>query len=187
MVLFALLSFSVVAEEGRTEEHAEEAHGFEIRRAEFVMVGNDFFLNADIDFRFTEPVIEALENGVPLTLVLRVKIKRVRNWWYDETVFGEKRRLRIRYHPLARSYQLIYEGFGEPRNFASLNAMLDAMGEIRGWQLMPVTNIEDDESYRAELSVNLDIEALPLPLRPVAYVSPSWSLGSPKYEWTFKN
>ena len=41
------------------------------------------------------------------------------------------------------------------------------------------------EPYRAGLSVRLDIESLPLPLRPVAYVTPAWYLESPVYKWTF--
>jgi hypothetical protein len=165
---------------GRGEEGD---YGFEVLKAELVPVGETYVLNADVDFRFSEPALEALENGVPLTLAMRLKVKRYRGWWMDATVYSEKRKFIVRYHPLAKSYQILQETSGVPQNFASRSALLAAMGEIRGWRALPVTSLEPGEEYWAFFSVNLDIEALPLPLRPIAYVSPSWYLGSPWFQW----
>lgn len=159
--------------------------GFRILRAELVLERRDYVLNADIDYRFSEPAIEALRNGVPLTLVLGLKIKRERAYWWDETVLNERRVFRIRYQPLAKLYQLVHESSGAPRNFASLNALLDAMGAIRGLSVLPEERVSKGEHYRASLAVGLDIESLPLPLRPVAYVTPAWYLNSPRFRWSF--
>jgi hypothetical protein len=161
----------------------DEGYGFEVLRAELVPTGENYVFNADVDFRFSDPVLEALDNGVPLTLLMRLKVRRYRNWWMDDTVFSERRKLDIRYHPLAKSYQLTQETSGIPQNFASLSALLDAMGAIRGWRALPVDSLEPGEEYLAAFSVHLDIEALPLPLRPIAYVSPSWYVASPWFEW----
>jgi hypothetical protein len=158
-------------------------YGFRVLNAELVPVAEQYVLNADVDYRFSEAAIDALEHGVPLTLVIRFKIQRHRDYWLDETVLSESRRFRIRYHPLAKSFQIIHESSGVPRNFASLTALLEAMGEIREWRVLPVDRLQTGQEYWANLSVNLDIEALPLPLRPVAYVSPSWYLGSPWFRW----
>ena len=162
-------------------------YGFRVLGAELAPVGEQYVLNADLDYRFSEPAIDALEHGVPLTLVIHLKVKRHRDYWLDETVLSESRRFFIRYHPLARSYQILLESSGVPRSFASLHALLGAMGEIRGWRVLPVDRIEKGQEYLGSLSVNLDIEALPLPLRPVAYVSPSWYLGSPVFRWRVEN
>jgi hypothetical protein len=158
-------------------------YGFLIKRAELIPAGETYVLNADVDYRFSQSAIEALEHGVPLSLVVKLKISRHRDYWLDETILSERRRFRIRYHPLAKSFQLIYEASGTPQNFAGLSALLDAMGEIRGWRVLPVDRLEKGQEYWASLSVSLDIEALPLPLRPVAYISPSWYLGSPWFRW----
>ena len=40
-----------------------------------------------------------------------------------------------------------------------------------------------DEEYLVRVDVKLDIEALPLPLRPVAYLKPSWDLTSGWSRW----
>jgi len=151
-------------------------------RAELVPSGANYVLNADIDYRFSESAIEALRHGVPLTLAVRLKIKRQRHYWLNETILSEIRKYRILYHPLGRTFQIIHEG-GNTESFASLTALLEAMGAIRGWFVLPADRIVESNSYEASLAVNLDIEALPLPLRPIAYVSPSWYLGSSWYRW----
>ncbi len=158
-------------------------YGFLIERAELIPIGESYVLNADVDYQFSEPAIDALEHGVPLTLKVRFKVMRHRDYWLDETILSETRRFLIRYHPLAKSFQIVHETSGIPQSFASFSAMLDALGEIRGWRTVPVGSLEKDKEYWASLSVSLDIEALPLPLRPVAYVSPSWYLSSPLFRW----
>jgi len=157
-------------------------YGFRVMRAELVPSGANYVLNADIDYRFSESAIEALRHGVPLTLAVRLKIKRQRHYWLNETILSEIRKYRILYHPLGRTFQIIHEG-GNTESFASLTALLEAMGAIRGWFVLPADRIVESNSYEASLAVNLDIEALPLPLRPIAYVSPSWYLGSSWYRW----
>ena len=162
-------------------------YGFVVKRAELVHRGDSYVLNADVNYRFSQAAIDALQHGVPLTLVAHFKIKRQRSYWPDETILSQSRKFRIRYHPLAKSYQLLNEDRGVPQSFAGLYALITAMGEIRGWTVAPVTPLEPGNEYWASLAVNLDIEALPLPLRPVAYVSPSWYLGSPTFRWRVEN
>jgi hypothetical protein len=160
--------------------------GFRISQAELALDNSHYVLNADIDYRFSETAIDALRNGVPLTLVLHLKLKRLRAYWWDETILSEQRLLRIRYHPLTKLFQLSYNS-GAPQNFASLSALLDAMGTLRRMPVLRADRISKGEHYRASLSVRLDIESLPLPLRPIAYVTPAWYLNSPLYQWQVEN
>jgi hypothetical protein len=163
-----------------------EDYGFRILRAQLVeREDGACFLDADIDYRFSEPAADALRNGVPLTLALHFKLKRDRAWWWGETVGNERWRFQIRYHPLSRLFQLYEDNSETPQNFASLNALLEQLGAVRGLSVAPAGRLLKGERYRASLSVALDIEALPLPLRPVAYLTPSWYLESPSYKWTF--
>jgi hypothetical protein len=158
-------------------------HGFRVLDASLERTGEYYALNADLDYRFSETALGALDHGVPLALVVRLKVQRRRDYWLDQTVLDESRRLFIRYHPLAKSYQLLLESGGVPKSFASLHALLAVLGEIRGWRVLATERVEPGREYWASLAVKLDIEALPLPLRPVAYVSPSWYLGSPWFRW----
>lgn len=167
--------------------HAADEPSFEIRRAELQAnpAGQYYALNADIDFRFSEPAIDALRNGVTLGLTLRLEIKQENGWWWEGAVYDEKLAVRIHYHALTKLYQIVYQHNDTPRNFVSLNALLEAMGSIRGLPVMPLAGLEGGQRYRASLEVGLDIESLPLPLRPVAYITPAWHLHSLPYQWTF--
>jgi len=40
-----------------------------------------------------------------------------------------------------------------------------------------------DQHYFGMVKTALEIEALPLPLRPVAYLTPQWHLSSGWFEW----
>jgi hypothetical protein len=44
--------------------------------------------------------------------------------------------------------------------------------------LIEVAKLNKSEAYNVELDAKLDIEALPLPLRPKAYISSDWSLSA---------
>ena len=182
MLMVVWMSFSSLA-------NAEVAvdYGFNIQRAELHAFdeGKLYLLDADIDYRFSEPAIEALRNGVSLGLVLRVKVKPENAWWLEDAVLDEKISFRICYHALSRLYQIIYENIEPPLNFVSYNALLEAMGSLREFPVVLAFQLTQGERYRASLSVGLDIESLPLPLRPVAYVTPAWHLNSPQYKWTF--
>ncbi|MBS1173864.1 MAG: hypothetical protein H6R12_2694 [Proteobacteria bacterium] len=46
--------------------------------------------------------------------------------------------------------------------------------------------LDADQTYRVEMRVALDIESLPLPLRPRAYLSPDWNLSSEWSRWRLR-
>lgn len=160
--------------------------GFSIQRAELIRFGGHYVLNADIDYGFSATAIDALENSVPLTLIMRCKIERDRFYLWDETLMDYRRRMQIHYHPLGKLFQLTFEDRDDPQSYTSLDALLGALGTIRALPIVPAAWIKSGETYEAGLSVSLDIESLPLPLRPTAYLSPSWYLGSSWYRWSFE-
>jgi hypothetical protein len=62
---------------------------------------------------------------------------------------------------------------------------LAALGEVRDFMAGSAAGQVPAGKYRGRLRLRLDIEALPAPLRPIAYISPSWRLSSGWYEWVF--
>jgi hypothetical protein len=160
-------------------------YGFQVMRADLRHSQDDYELNADIDYRFSEPAIDALNNGVPLTLMIRFKVERERPFWRNERLASEKWHVRIRYHSLSKLFQLVDEKRGLQKNFVSFQAMLDTMSTIRGLPVLKADALSSGQAYLAKLSVKLNIEELPLPLRPVAYLTPKWYLDSGWYRWPF--
>ncbi|MBM4201475.1 MAG: DUF4390 domain-containing protein, partial [Gammaproteobacteria bacterium] len=164
---------------------AAVGEGFTIRSAELDRVGADYVLNADVRYDFSAAAVEALENSVPLTLVLSFRLVRVRPYWWNETVVEHRHQLQIRYQPLGQLFQLNFDDRENSQSYTTIHSLLDAMGTIRRLPVVAADKLLPGIRYRAELSVRLDIETLPLPLRPTAYLSPSWYLSSPTYRWPF--
>lgn len=164
---------------------AGAAEAFTIARAELFKQGRGYALRADVDYHFTAPVLKALRNGVPLTLAAHLQVQRPRRWWPDDTLTEEWLRYRLRYHALAKLYQVETEESGIQQNFVSLPAALGALGRIRHLLDLKADQVFLGQTYPVRLRVFLDLEELPLPLRTVAYFTPGWHLTSKWHSWTY--
>jgi len=160
-----------------------EDYGIVIREAKVTAHEQDLIVSADVEYAFNPAALEALENGVPLTLLVEFTLERERALWFNETILEERRSIQIRYHPLAKSYQVADLSSGAIQSFASLSAVKDTLSRIRGWRLTQSWRLDKTLPYLATLRLKLDIEALPLPLRAVAYLPPQWRFASPTLSW----
>ncbi len=137
-------------------------------------------------YKLTETMLEALQNGVPLTFVTEVVLEPEKRWFWRKALVKKKLRRTLRYHPLAGSYEVSDSLTGASRFFATREAALVALGDVKGWVLLPASRLRPGELYRVTIESWHDIGALPLPLRPKAYLSPDWHLGSQVYEWRLR-
>lgn len=142
-----------------------------------------YLLDLQIDYGFSDVALEALDNGVPLTLVVKVQVRRKGAWIWEENLVDMQRVYLIRYQPLSEIYQVASLPDGGRRSFVTRSAAISALGEISGLPLVRRSQLDPEKSYLVRVKVELDIEALPLPLRPRAYLSPSWNLSSGWSQW----
>ncbi len=154
---------------------------FKIEHARARLSQGIYLVNANIRYNLTEPVEKALRNSVPLTFVLTMEVRRPWLWWWDETVASLDQRYRLQYHALARQFVVTNLNNDALQSFPTLDAALDFIGKIRRFPLLDRSLLDSTEHYRLWLRASLDIEALPAPLRPVAYLSSAWRLGSDWY------
>ncbi|WP_303909397.1 DUF4390 domain-containing protein [Thiohalomonas denitrificans] len=154
---------------------------FAVQDAKTRLEGGVYLLDAEVDYRFSSKALDALENGVPLVLVLDIEVEKKRPWWwYDSEVASLEQRFEVQYHALSDQYLLSNLNSGALYAYPTLSSTADAVGDIRSLPLLDANLIEPDATYEVQLRSRLDIEALPLPLRPLAYVLPGWRLSS---EW----
>ena len=157
-----------------------QAGGFEVRSAATHLEDEHYQLTAHIDYEFSSEVLKALANGVPLTLELEIKVELVRMWWTNKIVAKPGQRHQLTYHAFSGQYLLRNLHSNKLNIYPSLDSALNDLGVITGLRLLPAGKVEDDRDYVVQVRTLLDIEALPTPLRPVAYVNPAWHLSS---EW----
>jgi len=134
-------------------------------------------------YELSDVMIEALENGVPLTFVTEVTLEPEEGGFWRSALLKKRLRRTLRYHPLAESYEVWDSLTEKSRFFATREAALVALGDIKEWVLIPADQLEKKRFYQITVESWHDIGALPLPLRPRAYLSPGWHLSSKVYEW----
>ncbi len=156
---------------------------FVVSRGAVRLVDGTYVLDAHVDYRFSDTALEALDNGVPLTLDVHVQIQRKDAWIWEQRPLDRHLRFMIRYLSLAQLYQVVELDSGNQQNFVTREAAINALGEILAIRLVEASELQAGEKYVVKVKAILDIEALPLPLRPLAYLSPSWNLSSPWRKW----
>jgi hypothetical protein len=162
---------------------AVAASGFRVESAETRLVGNTYILDARIAYGFSDLALEALDNGVPLTIELHIQIRPRDAWIWDDNLLDRRLRYAIHYKPLSERY-LVSQLPGEGgRSFVTRDSAIAALGELKGIPLIDAANLDPKVAYEVQIKAELDIEQLPLPLRPMAYLRPGWKLSTGWTKW----
>ncbi|MEI7993869.1 MAG: DUF4390 domain-containing protein [Methylococcaceae bacterium] len=176
VILFWLLPFSGYADEFATD----------VKQAEVTLQVDYYLLSADIVYQLSEKATEALQNGVPLFWDIQIKVLEQRDVLWNKTLVDTAIRYRLQYHALLNMYRVRNEGNGTVYNFSTLSAALDLMSTVRDYRLIGKSDLTPEKQYLLAVKVNFDRDALPLPLRPIAYVDPQWYLSSDWTLWPLK-
>lgn len=139
-------------------------------------------LNADADIQLSPEIRRGLDSGVPLQFIVDFKIKQPRQLWPDKTLFAQQHRFSLIYYELTRHYRLRSLKTNESRNFRSLLAALEELGQLQGLQVNPAFALNEHPDLFGVLSMRLDSKALPLPLQPL--LSSAWRLTSEDFAWS---
>ena len=182
-ILFAALLYLLISTTIPTPGHAE---GFRILAAETKLKEHVFHLDANMDLKFSDDALEALRSGVPLIILINIEVLKDRNWWWDKTVAELEQGYLLLYHALSEKYIIHNLNSGAQQNFISLNTALYSLSNIRDFPLIDKNLLEKDDDYYVRLRTYLDIESLPAPMRPIAYISSQWQLESDWFSWPLK-
>jgi hypothetical protein len=154
-----------------------------IDSAESDVVNQMYVVNAEVAFTFSDDAIEAIKSGIALYIDVDFRISRERRYLWDPDILTLSRRYQIERHALTDRYVITDLVTDDRRTHDSLDAAIHDLGRVRGIPLAEAALLDDASEYRIELRVRLDLESLPAPLRPLAYISPSWRMSSGWYQW----
>ena len=140
---------------------------------------------ANISFSFSEEAIEAMENGVALTISIQMQVLRLSRVW-DQVIADVKAQYRIQVHALSHQYVIKNLSTGESTTYPNLDEMSKRLGRIQALPLLDDHLLDADEHYRVRLRAALDRESLPTPLRLLAYFKSAWQLSSEWITWPLK-
>lgn len=158
---------------------------FIIQNAKVMRVEDSYQLSSVIDFDLNDTVLDALHNGVSLTIETQIRLYRERDWMWDKRVSSIDRRYRLRYFALSKLYLLTDLDDDNKRSYLTLNAALYNLGHFHT-TLVERHDVLSGQPHYLRMRIFLDIESLPAPLRPLAYLSSRWRLTSKWYQWTLQ-
>jgi len=138
------------------------------------------FIDADLKMKFPDVVVEALENGIPLTIAVEAQIYRKRQWWRDVIIKQSRQLFELRYHPLTNVHEIKNIATNERYSFDTRQDAMKAFGTIRNASLLKKDRLNKRYQYYVQIRLLLDINSLPSALRQVAALSSDWRLAS---EW----
>jgi hypothetical protein len=157
-----------------------------INNADGVIIENMYTVNAKISYQLGKESRNALEHGIPLEFDIDFRIKKRRLWLWDKTLVNKTITYRLEHQPLSGNYLVTRLDDGELEQFQNLEDVLKYIGKIKNFPLTDTSLLERDGSLYAQIKSHLNIEALPAPLRPLAYISTEWRLSSPWQTWVIK-
>jgi len=160
---------------------APAAADFEVRRVDVKHVADRLVVNAVFDLTLTEETERAVNQGVPLVVLMEFAVIED-GWLWERRRVRYQSRSRLRYHALSDHYIVDVAGSEEFETFRSLNDALKHIGTVKAlvldWSSFTRGRVRPGE---IDVRSRLDINALPAPLRPTAYLSGEWQLGG---DWT---
>jgi hypothetical protein len=142
--------------------------------------GERYLLDADLAYELDDGIMEALDNGIPVVFSISLVVEETSLISAELANVGLD--YHIRFRPLTAFYEVTGPSGGQ-RSFVTRAALFAYLGELREVPLVDVAMLDKDASYRYRMKVELDIESLPLPMRPMAWFSPVWNLSSGWKEW----
>jgi hypothetical protein len=148
-----------------------------------LLVDNVYRLGAHVEFDFNDTLHDALHNGVPLLIELRFEVLRERRWLWPERIAELRQRFKLEYHALSRRYLATNFSTSTQLSFSSMRDALDYIGNIYDLPLIDAGLLERGETYFVDMRADIDVEALPTPVRLWAYLGSEWSLKSKWFRW----
>lgn len=160
---------------------AENEYAAVIKQAQVILQGNEYVLNAEIAYHLSPVAKEALLKGIPLSWEIPVIVQQPRDYLWTKKLLRLTLRYQVQYFALLNVYRVKAEHSGQSNHFSSFAAALDSIAVIRSLKLLDKSLLPPQKTFQVKLKVQFDREALPIPLRPIAYFNSQWFLSS---DWT---
>ncbi|NNF97173.1 MAG: DUF4390 domain-containing protein, partial [Halobacteria archaeon] len=109
-------------------------------------------------------------------------VEQVR-WYWNKNLAELEQGYLLLYHALSEKFIVHNLNSGVQDHYSSLDAALNALGRINNLPLIDAKLLDPEMRYQVRMRTYLDIESLPAPMRPLAYISSDWQLDSDWVSW----
>lgn len=162
--------------------------GFSIVSTE-ALRDSDTMVTVVVDSRIelSEDVVEALNSSIPITVQTTIKIYQVRKNLWDKHIYEYVTRDVLSYRSLYRDYLLKSADRNVNGGYTSLEAMLEALGRQRTYQVeLAEDTLHTERSYVGRVRISIDRSALPSVMRLPVFFNDAWRLKSERVKFDIK-
>lgn len=180
-ILALLLASSGIAQDPIVREGY-----FEVRSASTELVDGVHLLDSRLQLVLSSAALEALNNGVPLTIELQMQLLRQRRFYLDALDAELAVRFELEYRPLSQRYIVRNLNSGDQNSFATLYSALNNLGRVTSLPVIDDALLAENRNYRVRVRAMLQTQQYPAPLRLLFFWRSQWQLQSEWYEWTLE-
>lgn len=162
------------------------AEGITIEHASGRVKENVYLVDAQIEYDLSDSVLEAIAHGIQLHFEVTLELHRGRKLLWDDVIKTVTLDYVLQFQPLSNNYLVTNLSNGDVETLQELDEALQYLGTLNNFPLTESTLFAPGADYRCYMMSELKISTLPLPLQPLAYLSPKWHLTSQWYEWTIR-
>lgn len=159
---------------------------FEVRSASTDLVDGVHVLESRLQLVLSSEALEALNNGVPLTIELQMQLLRQRRFYLDALDAELEVRFELEYRPLSQRYIVRNLNSGDQDSFATLYSALNNLGRVTSLPVIDDALLAQNRDYRVRVRAMLQTQQYPAPLRLLFFWRSQWQLQSEWYEWTLE-
>ena len=175
LVLCALAPGAYAAEDAR----------FEVRSAYMEPVDGVMQLNATLELGLSSTALEALRDGVPVTLTLESQLRRKRRFLPDASVAEIEQRWRLQYHALSDRWLVTHLNTGVQTSWPNQAAALDHLSRPRGIPIIDAPLLRGGATYEASLRATAEVGGMPDSLKVLMFWV-QWQRTTDWYTWTVR-
>ena len=149
--------------------------------------GKYVVMNARLVDGFTEKILEAIENGVPMGFTFEIELRKANTLWMDSLVSSNKVRHRVQFDSLKKAYRFSEFGKNVKRKIITRkeSRYQKLMLTLKNIPIAPIYKLDPNEKYYVRVKADLETDRFWFPFNYIFFFVPfsafetSWSQTSP--------
>jgi hypothetical protein len=149
--------------------------------------GKYLVMNARLVDGFTEKILEAIENGVPMGFTFEIELRKDNTLWVDSLVSSNKVRHRVQFDSLKKIYRFSESGKNVKRKIITRkeSRYQKLMLTLKDIPIAPIYKLDPNEKYYVRVKADLETDRFWFPFNYIFFFVPfnafetSWAQTSP--------
>ena len=149
--------------------------------------GKYLVINARLVDGFTEKILEAIENGIPMGFTFEIELRKDNTLWVDSLVSSNKVRHRVQFDSLKKIYRFSESGKNIKRKIITRkeSRYQKLMLTLKDIPIAPIYKLDPNEKYYVRVKADLETDRFWFPFNYIFFFVPfsafetSWAQTSP--------